>query len=347
MLLFIVKLIGFLLVSELFLKINSEIKFNANLHKVQESGSNCVLKIIENFFPEGSIVCVISSGLKNAVNKNSSITTEQIILQQLMYQSRWTIMMKIGSDSVAPRDANAIEKVHNYIMFVKTIEDLQYILKTLKRTSSWNPHAQFLMYVENGIETVDRDPLMSRFLELCWKYWIINLTILLPDVDLFIHRILTYFPFDEGNCGAQKIKYVELGICDASLLIPEDNHYFPHKVPNNLNHCPVKIVTVFWPPFVIQPKERKFGEEYLTMTEGIEIEIMDTIAKKANFTPKYKSFDVPENWGVIYSNKTGSGMMGMLLDNEVDIAIGTLTPTIENHKNFDFTIQYMQVNIIR
>lgn len=107
-----------------------------------------------------------------------------------------------------------------------------------------------------------------------------------------------------------------------------------------MNNCPVKILTVFWSPFVMEPK--KFSNQF----NGIEINLMETLARQAKFSSIYTTMDVPENWGTLHvANKSGSGLMGALLQKQGDIAIGNIAPNPERHLMFDFTVQYMQVLI--
>lgn len=108
-----------------------------------------------------------------------------------------------------------------------------------------------------------------------------------------------------------------------------------------MNQCPINILTVFWPPFVIEP-EKSHG----TIKNGIEINIIATVASQANFNPNYITMEMPENWGTLdVGNQTGTGMMGELLKKKGDIAIGNISPNPERHQMFDFTVQYMQVYV--
>lgn len=106
-----------------------------------------------------------------------------------------------------------------------------------------------------------------------------------------------------------------------------------------MNQCPIKILTVFWPPFVLKPE---ISTE--PIQNGIEINIITVLANQANFTPNYITMDVPENWGTLdVKNQSGTGMMGELLMKKGDIAIGNISPNPERHQMFDFSVQYTQV----
>lgn len=107
----------------------------------------------------------------------------------------------------------------------------------------------------------------------------------------------------------------------------------------NMNSCPIKILTVLWPPFIIPPENNS-----QKITKGIEINIISTVAKQTNFLPIYiVTKHEPENWGALnVVNRSGTGMMGSLLENKGDIAIGNISPNTERHYLFDFTVQYMQ-----
>lgn len=85
----------------LFNTISSDIsamEFRTEVHAAQESSSNCVMKIARKYFEMGSIVCIVTSGLKNVLNKHTGISTDVIILNKMMGELQWNLMTKEATD---------------------------------------------------------------------------------------------------------------------------------------------------------------------------------------------------------------------------------------------------------
>lgn len=69
----------------------------------------------------------------------------------------------------------SIEKVHNYILFIKTEMECEVIVKMLIRTSSWNPHAKFHIFVDY-LERNWRE-FVTFVLARLWKEHIFNIIV--------------------------------------------------------------------------------------------------------------------------------------------------------------------------
>lgn len=66
--------------------------------------------------------------------------------------------------------------------------------------------------------------------------------------------------------------------------------------------------------------------------------LIDTIAKAANFETQLSMSYITIN----QDNRSSAGLLKELTERSIDIAIGTISPTIEEHRLFDFSVQYMQ-----
>lgn len=65
------------------------------------------------------------------------------------------------------------------------------------------------------------------------------------------------------------------------------------QIPNDLNKCPVEIVTTTWPPFILPPPRSIDSLELevsarVELNAGIEIKILKTISEKRNFMPVFQ-----------------------------------------------------------
>lgn len=73
----------------------SEIEmFDDKLFKMQESLSQCILTIVNNNFRRGSIIGIATAGLKQTTNKKLAINTNNMIVEKLMNELKWNVLIK-------------------------------------------------------------------------------------------------------------------------------------------------------------------------------------------------------------------------------------------------------------
>lgn len=333
--------------------------FNENVHRVQVSGSNCVLDLSSKFFLNYSTIALVRIEREIKSNLNVGISTDDLIMQKLFNEGSWTIMMKYfpgNSNSSGQQFLDyGFEKIHNYVLVLRDSAHIEAVLGELSRAVAWNPHANFLVYIDGLVD--EWQQFCEKLIGIFWRYWVINLTIMVPSEEIYGHLVrisgtfqlrrrqyqteelellnyifqfFTWFPFQE--------KFETLGTCKESLLEPPELHCFPNKLPRNLNQSQVKIGAVHSPPFVIQ---NVVGTDLLPTVDidtGIEMQILKTVAWRANFQVKLMTTFMTEGGT---DNETW-GIFKELQDKRFDIAIGTISPTIWTHRKFDFTVQYMQ-----
>ncbi|CAO1443385.1 unnamed protein product [Diamesa serratosioi] len=268
--------------------------------------------------------------------------THQLISNLLMKELRWSIFFKTTTLSIKNfSDENKNVRVYNYLFFVKTQSDLNSIMNVVTNTSSWSPHANVLLYIDRGDD--EWRELVGNFFKTFWKYWLLNVSIMVPDPVTYVQNIFTAFPYARGNCEGNQDHFLQLGICQDAKIIPQGVNIFPVKVPANMNGCTVKIATLIYPPYILPVQNGQNWGNNVNITNGIEIQIIKAIAKQANFAAQFHVLDESENWGQIFPhNSTGTGMMSAFLKHQTDIAVGSLKPNLERHTVFDYTVQYMQ-----
>lgn len=74
---------------------------------------------------------------------------------------------------------------------MKTESECRSILNMLVKTTSWNPHALFLVFVD----WLDRDwkQFVTFIFELFWKYFVVNITIVIPPNSTAANAKVSYF----------------------------------------------------------------------------------------------------------------------------------------------------------
>lgn len=118
---------------------------------------------------------------------------------------------------------------------------------------------------------------------------------------------------------------------------------YPEKNPSNLEGKQFKVGAIIWPPSTL---EGDFNKSINSKHKGIETNLLETIAKAANFTYVYKFSKRLEDVGTIAENGMATGLMKMLLTKKVDIIMGSINPTVNRHKFFDFSFKFGNVSSI-
>ncbi|XP_076353787.1 glutamate receptor ionotropic, delta-1-like isoform X3 [Tachypleus tridentatus] len=97
----------------------------------------------------------------------------------------------------------------------------------------------------------------------------------------------------------------------------------------------VSIVS-YYPSFLLETH----SNGTLTPKYGLEIGLLDTLARKLNFSYVIKS-PKDNEWGTRLSNQSWTGMIGMVHRKEADIAVDSIAVTEERQEAVDFTLPYV------
>ena len=323
----------------------SALNFDEEIHRVQQSGASCFLSLAEkNFDPFSTVAMVKTRTLYESTSK-LAISTEDLILSKLVESVEWSVMTKmfVNETLKATRDFG-FEKVHNYVIVFQSVADLERALLQLTLQNSWNPHARFLAYFAGW--SPDFDVVLDSTVKILWKFWVVNVVILAPHKEKMMgHMLLTYYPFHGGECGRQEATYSIIGTCTESIMQLEVRDPFPQKVPRDMNKCLVKVGTIPSPPFVIGEglsKIKSSSPSALAQYAGIEIALISTIADAVNFDMQVTSEEFLSPPIRDQLQNSSRGLLSQLERRRIDIALGTISPTINEHKRFDFSVQYLQ-----
>lgn len=125
----------------------------------------------------------------------------------------------------------------------------------------------------------------------------------------------------------------------------------------------MRVATIVSPPFTIHYNNtnNNSNDGY---AGGVEVEIMKALGESFNFTPiflyaifrKILYFVVHfcfttcrlrfyrlTDLGNVYENGSATGLLNDLTEYRVLFLIGRMSPNVDYHRRFDYTVQYMQV----
>lgn len=130
-------------------------------------------------------------------------------------------------------------------------------------------------------------------------------------------NLYTFLPFkDSLNC--DDTTPIIISTFDASKGKWSNSNNFYNRKTNDLMKCPIRIGTAAVssePGIMFRKLENGDIEIY-----GVEKDIFDEFAKKINFTTDYIPYF--NGVGSVYPNGTGFGVLGNILNNDIDIGIG-------------------------
>lgn len=116
--------------------------------------------------------------------------------------------------SVNSTKFNSIEKVHNYILFIKTEDECNITLGMLTRTSSWNAHAKFFIFVDylerNWSEFV------SFILAEFWREHVIDII-----VNIAVNETISHTKVIDAN-KAEHGTHIDVYICSHFVMTKLD-----------------------------------------------------------------------------------------------------------------------------
>ncbi|KAF5299275.1 hypothetical protein FQA39_LY02448 [Lamprigera yunnana] len=289
--------------------------------------SKCVSKVLESFSEKSDCTLVSLSTIE--IITNSSIAMDSVLLQEIFNRgSRSIIIQKTGDPSF---EEWYIKKIDNYVVQIRLASELQDKLRILKSYTTWNAQARFLIISSNTFD----HPIeaANAIVGQLWQQHIVNAVVLLADPqNETFSTAYSWYPYSQGVFADSNDKVLLIDKCHFGRFIFKKSWY-PNKVPNNLNGYSLKVQPVIWPPYVLPPKSGQF-------LDGVEIELINLMAKVANFSVIYLNIDStrPGGWGFVYENGTAEGSLLKLKNEECDILIGSFGATNERHKFYDYIV---------
>lgn len=215
-------------------------------------------------------------------------------------------------------------KINFYVLILKDKTELNVIFTSLKNYNILNANAKYLI-----IFSFSKEGHIKDSFELCWKYSIINVVIILQE------KIFTYYPFENKKCGENITSKLLLNCRDIKSQIFR-KQIFPEKVPLDLQGCKIKFSAVTIPPLVINIS----APHKNLMEAGLEALIFYSIVKQMNASNEYYNFQ-NEVWGVRSDNGCYTELYGRLQNREVDILFGYFNAYYEFDLDFDSTAPHL------
>ncbi|KAK4880992.1 hypothetical protein RN001_004311 [Aquatica leii] len=298
-----------------------------NIFTTRVSLAKCIGEVSESFFENGDLTLVALSTMESISVTNSSVATDSLLLLELFNRSTMSIVIKKSKHTIS--DESYIKKIDNYIIQIRLIAELTDVLQLLRNYPTWNALARFLIISSNTFSTPKN--VASILIEQLWSNHIMNGIVLLVDSEnKTLFTAYSWFPYSNSLCSNNDNEILEIDQCSYGKFKFGKNWY-PNKIPSNLNGCSLRVMPVVWPPYVLPTDTDVF-------TDGVEIKLINTMSKVANFSVVYMASNKSQNWGFISENGTALGSLFHLKNEECDVVVGSFAATLERHRYFDYVV---------
>uniref|UniRef100_A0A182Y3V8 Ionotropic glutamate receptor L-glutamate and glycine-binding domain-containing protein n=1 Tax=Anopheles stephensi TaxID=30069 RepID=A0A182Y3V8_ANOST len=179
-------------------------------------------------------------------------------------------------------------------------------------------HGLYTFFIE---QLADRQ-LLGGVMQKLWSIPIMNALVILAASDSSEYIAYSYYPYQAGlGCGLAEPRVIGRYANGAWDRL---GGLFPDKLAN-LHGCPLTVATVEINPFSMVRTENNRTVHY-----GIEVDIVETLAARLNFTIRYVGPKDNSKWGIIQASNS-TGLVGMLQRHEADFGFGSLGFSLSRH----------------
>lgn len=296
--------------------------------------AKCIVSCCLKFFTEEEMITVSLSPEEVIEDEPSATLSDRILLPLLSRVGKWSLLIKRSCSE----SYNFFKQTGSYIIHIRKQDELKSHIENLKKYRSWNPHAKLIVFSSAVFNNTNE--VVAGIVETFWSAKVIDGIVMLHDAeDLTQYTVYSWFPYADGNCGNDFYKIKAMDNCSFGYYEKKVN-LFPKKIPERLNDCPVRVRVAQWPPYVMPPKVHISGTDLYEFDEGFEINLINTIAERANFKIIFSMSNATQSFGTVNSNGTTTGIFSALMEESADIAMGSLALSEARAEKFDFSRTY-------
>ncbi len=202
-------------------------------------------------------------------------------------------------------------KIGASILNLRNIDEFEIFFDSI-RPDDFLYDGHFIIFYETANEA-EKEKIFIKF----WKMYIYNVNILATNPnDSNLISLFTFMPFRDGSC--ENTKAIRINEFNRTSLEWKTNEYFPRKFIQ-FYRCPIRFGCYENAPDIVI--ERSASNETLRFG-GINFDIVKMLSDELNATLNATEY-YPRS-GVIYPNKTATGMVKVAMDNEVDVIFASI-----------------------
>ncbi|KAJ3641585.1 hypothetical protein Zmor_028087 [Zophobas morio] len=289
----------------------------------------CLTKISEKFLIKKESIWLTTN------EQNTTDLFDNQFVKKLMRRGH-SISVKMMDLKETPQK-NFWQHTKNYIIETSDVADLEATLENFKYLHSWNSQARFFIIANQIYNETER--VLSGMVETLWLEGVYDFILITADRNQSRHvNVYTWYPYRcRRGFDYARLKLLDV-CCNGSFT--NNSNLFPQKIPKVLTACELKVGAVTWPPFVMKPVARVDNTDQYIIKEGVEIRLIETIVTKLRMNVSYIMSEKSQNWGHLFDNGTGTGLMALLRNKRVDLGIASITPSLSKSKFFELSDTY-------
>lgn len=167
-------------------------------------------------------------------------------------------------------------------------------------TEDFSEYYLIIYYAINNKPEVE----IQQIFEYCWRYYIVNVALLLQTKENDSLVVYTYYPFTTKSCHKAQMQVINP---NKSILDLKAEQLFPNKF-KNFYGC--TLMAALWnvPPYITLPES---GKDFKKM-KGIEGLLLKVSAQVLNFNIDYKTPPNDEQRGLVRKDGTLTGALKMV-----------------------------------
>lgn len=305
--------------------------------------SMCIMFGVEKFNIPNNLISVSLSVVETSRDAKTSAQISNMMFPHLFSSEKWTFTIWNFTNPNYRSNRETTRPSLGYIIQIRERHEFAPVLQRLKQVLIWNPRAKFLVMSAQLFN--DSWETAQEIVQKMSDEMIVNGIILLPSlVEPNEYDVFSWYPYHDGAC--KNIKIYKIDTCYFGKTGRKSEWFVP-KIPKTLNNCTYMVRVVEWPPYTINLKNHtvKTSNKYYD-NYGIDVNVLNTVAKAKNITFMYiKSKDL-QSWGDILDNGTITGNLAFLKNKDVSFAIGGYALTYVRAKYFDLTHSYVNEGLV-
>lgn len=301
--------------------------------------SKCIVEGSARNLKETEMITMSLSSVEVDKERPSATVLDRILLNDLFSKVTWTLVIVRAKKS----SLTDLRKTDSYIVQIRRLEEFNVDLKNLQTYKSWNPHAKFVVVSATVFENVTDT--VAKIVEHLSEAKVINGIIMFPNPENpLILNIFSWYPYGNNSCGKNFDKSEKIDSC-AFGTFQTNTPWFGNEIPKQLNNCTVRIRTVPWPPFVMEPSYHLQGTDLYEFEDGLEIQLFNAISERMNIGVIYSMSEKKYNWGTVLDNGTSTGLFLALEEGRADIVMSSLALQQKRAENLDASKSYIQESL--
>lgn len=166
---------------------------------------------------------------------------------------------------------------------------------------------KFLIVVVDANQQQNYTIALGEAFLVLWTNGLMNSHILIKD-ESNTWTLNTFMPYQSGCQSLSHVKIASFTQNNIRNMLTLEIDQLYRKKLKNFHSCPVYVAISIVSPFTIFRNTSDRGDQY----QGIEVSIVNHIAKKFNFTVIYRRSAFDTDNGVVLKNGTVTGNMGLV-----------------------------------